>query len=32
MRKPRYGELVNQYLELRDRHPGVILLFRFVSF
>jgi DNA mismatch repair protein MutS len=30
--KPRYGELVRQYLELRDRNPGVILLFRVGSF
>ena len=27
-----YGELVRQYLELRDRHPGVLLLFRVGSF
>src|SRR5213080_3854371 len=27
-----YGELVCQYLELRDQHPGVILLFRVGSF
>ncbi|MCC6177621.1 MAG: DNA mismatch repair protein MutS [Chloroflexi bacterium] len=27
-----YGDLVSQYLELRDRHPGVILLFRVGSF
>src|SRR2546430_6659142 len=27
-----YGELVCQYLELRDAHPGVILLFRVGSF
>ena len=29
---PRYGELVGQYLELRDQHPGVLLLFRVGSF
>ncbi|MDB5058528.1 MAG: mismatch repair protein MutS, partial [Chloroflexi bacterium] len=28
----RYGELVRQYLELREQHPGVILLFRVGSF
>jgi DNA mismatch repair protein MutS len=28
----RYGELVRQYLELRDQHPGVLLLFRVGSF
>jgi DNA mismatch repair protein MutS len=28
----RYGELVSQYLELRDAHPGVFLLFRVGSF
>jgi len=28
----RYGDLVQQYLELRDQHPGVILLFRVGSF
>ncbi len=27
-----YGELVRQYLELRDQHPGIILLFRVGSF
>src|SRR6187431_2143574 len=27
-----YGELVRQYLGLRDAHPGVILLFRVGSF
>jgi DNA mismatch repair protein MutS len=27
-----YGELVRQYLELRDQHPGVLLLFRVGSF
>ncbi|HEX2033905.1 MAG TPA: DNA mismatch repair protein MutS [Chloroflexota bacterium] len=27
-----YGDLVRQYLELRDEHPGVILLFRVGSF
>src|ERR687887_1134354 len=27
-----YGDLVSQYLELRDEHPGVILLFRVGSF
>ena len=27
-----YGDLVRQYLELRDRHPGVLLLFRVGSF
>src|ERR671924_2423644 len=27
-----YGELVRQYLELRDAHPGIILLFRVGSF
>src|ERR671935_850139 len=30
--EPRYGELVSQYLELRDEHPGVLLLFRVGSF
>jgi DNA mismatch repair protein MutS len=29
---PRYGELVAQYLALRDQHPGVLLLFRVGSF
>src|SRR5688572_20798326 len=28
----RYGELVRQYLELRDQNPGVMLLFRVGSF
>jgi DNA mismatch repair protein MutS len=28
----QYGELVNQYLDLRDDHPGVIILFRVGSF
>src|SRR3954452_22397477 len=32
MRRAQYGELVNQYLDLRDDHPGVILLFRVGSF
>src|SRR5438045_2212802 len=32
IRNPQYGELVRQYLELRDAHPGVILLFRVGSF
>ena len=32
MRRAQYGELVNQYLELRDDHPGVIILFRVGSF
>src|SRR5437763_8676287 len=27
-----YGDLVSQYLELRDQHPGVLLLFRVGSF
>jgi len=27
-----YGELVRQYLDLRDDHPGVIILFRVGSF
>jgi DNA mismatch repair protein MutS len=31
-RRARYGELVRQYLELRDDHPGVIILFRVGSF
>jgi DNA mismatch repair protein MutS len=30
--EPRFGELVSQYLELRDQHPGVLLLFRVGSF
>ena len=29
---PRYGELVSQYLELRNQHSGVLLLFRVGSF
>ena len=29
---PRYGDLVQQYIQLRDQHPGVILLFRVGSF
>ena len=28
----RYGELVRQYLDLRDQNPGVLLLFRVGSF
>src|SRR5687768_1709395 len=28
----QYGELVSQYLNLRDDHPGVIILFRVGSF
>ncbi len=28
----RYGDLVSQYLAIRDQHPGVILLFRVGSF
>src|SRR3954465_14680182 len=32
MPRSQYGELVNQYLQLRDDHPGVILLFRVGSF
>ncbi len=28
----QYGELVCQYLELRDQHPGILLLFRVGSF
>src|SRR5436190_17608789 len=31
-RRAPYGDLVRQYLELRDDHPGVILLFRVGSF
>src|SRR3954447_5901213 len=31
-RRAPYGDLVNQYLELRDDHPGVIILFRVGSF
>lgn len=31
-RRAPYGDLVRQYLELRDEHPGVILLFRVGSF
>ncbi|MGH2347728.1 MAG: hypothetical protein ACRDG4_21070, partial [Chloroflexota bacterium] len=27
-----YGEVVRRYLELRDEHPGVLLLFRVGSF
>src|SRR5438132_13883314 len=27
-----YGDLVRQYLEIRDQHPGTILLFRVGSF
>src|SRR5437763_1165473 len=27
-----YGDLVSQYLELRDQHPGVLLLFRVGAF
>src|SRR6266852_6748471 len=30
--EPRYGELVSQYLRLREEHPGVLLLFRVGSF
>src|SRR6266852_1693641 len=30
--EPRYGELVSQYLELRNQHSGVLLLFRVGSF
>src|SRR5689334_14907460 len=30
--KSPYGDLVRQYLDLRDEHPGVILLFRVGSF
>jgi DNA mismatch repair protein MutS len=30
--EPRFGELVSQYLELRDQHSGVLLLFRVGSF
>lgn len=30
--EPRYGDLVSQYLELRDQHAGVLLLFRVGSF
>ncbi|HET8631828.1 MAG TPA: hypothetical protein VFL91_30760, partial [Thermomicrobiales bacterium] len=29
---PAYGELVRQYLALRDEHPGVLLLFRVGAF
>ncbi|MFN8635284.1 MAG: DNA mismatch repair protein MutS [Chloroflexota bacterium] len=32
MPRGEYGELVNQYLQLRDDHPGVIILFRVGSF
>src|SRR5439155_17106625 len=28
MNRATYGDLIRQYLELRDAHPGVILLFR----
>ncbi|HWE61042.1 MAG TPA: DNA mismatch repair protein MutS, partial [Chloroflexota bacterium] len=28
----QYGDLVRQYLELRDQHPGIILLFRIGTF
>src|SRR4051812_47321758 len=28
----QYGDLVNQYLQLRDQNPGVLLLFRVGSF
>src|SRR3954470_6031030 len=31
-RRAPYGDLVSQYLELRDDHPGVIILFRVGSF
>ena len=31
-RRAQYGELVRQYLELRDDHPGIIILFRVGSF
>jgi DNA mismatch repair protein MutS len=31
-RSRAYGDLVNQYLELRDDHPGVIILFRVGTF
>ena len=31
-RRAPYGELVRQYLDLRDDHPGVIILFRVGSF
>jgi DNA mismatch repair protein MutS len=31
-RRAPYGDLVRQYLDLRDEHPGVILLFRIGSF
>jgi DNA mismatch repair protein MutS len=30
--EPRYGELVAQYLALRDQQPGILLLFRVGSF
>src|SRR5947209_15445283 len=30
--EPAYGELVSQYLALREDHPGVLLLFRVGSF
>jgi DNA mismatch repair protein MutS len=28
----RYGDLVQQYLEIREQHPGVLILFRVGSF
>src|SRR3954447_969579 len=31
-RRAPYGDLVRQYLDLRDEHPGVILLFRIGTF
>src|SRR5437764_15258246 len=31
-RRTPYGDLVRQYLDLRDEHPGVLLLFRVGSF
>ncbi|MCC7370723.1 MAG: DNA mismatch repair protein MutS [Chloroflexi bacterium] len=31
-RRPLYGELVSQYLDLRDNHLGVLILFRVGSF
>jgi DNA mismatch repair protein MutS len=31
-RDGRYGELVHQYISIRDSHPGTILLFRVGSF
>ncbi len=30
--EPRYGELVQQYLALRDEQPGILLLFRVGTF